>query len=47
MDAPCPKIEELQKDVDSLKDAMRSVQYTLYVICGVVIAEFGVTIFRG
>lgn len=43
-DKPCPKIDDLEKDVDTVKETVKSMQKTLYLIAGILIAELGVTI---
>lgn len=40
----CPKVDELEKDVDSVKLMVSSMQRTLYVIAGILFCELGVTI---
>lgn len=44
MDKPCPKVDDLEREVDSVKDMVKSMQRTLYLIAGILIAELGVTI---
>lgn len=44
MDKPCPKVDDLEKEVDSVKDMVRAMQRTLYLIAGILICELGVTI---
>lgn len=43
-DSPCPKIDDLEKDVDSVKAMVQGMQKTLWIIAGILMAELGVMI---
>lgn len=43
-EGPCPKIDDLEKDVDSVKAMVQGMQKTLWVIAGILMAELGVMI---
>lgn len=43
-DGPCPKIDDLEKDVDSVKAMVQGMQKTLYLIAGILFCELGVMV---
>lgn len=43
-DSACPKVEVLSQRMDDFEGRIYNIQRTLYVICGILIAELGVTI---
>lgn len=43
-DGTCPKIDDLEKDVDSVKAMVQGMQRTLWIIAGILICDLGVTI---
>lgn len=43
-DAPCPKIDRMEDEVDSVKAMVQGMQRTLYLIAGILVCELGVTI---
>lgn len=43
-DAPCPKIDSLETEVDSVKAMVQGMQRTLWIITGILMCELGVTI---
>lgn len=43
-DGPCPKIDDLERDVDSVKAMVQGMQKTLWLIAGILMAELGVMI---
>lgn len=40
----CPKVADLERDVDSVKTMVQGMQRTLWIIAGILFCELGVTI---
>lgn len=41
---PCPKIEDVQDDIDRMKDAITEIQKSLYIVIGILTINLGVTL---
>lgn len=40
----CPKIEEVYKDISRMKEQIDSVYKLVYILVGIVVVEFGVSL---